>query len=385
MAIIKRYGKKSGWSYQVKFRGSDGRWITETADSKVAAEKRQAEIRLQKLNGGFVTNLSRELSVSAYFKDWHAETKNGNASEGWRKTQIQMFRDYVNPVIGHLKMQQVNPAHGNRVLGRAGEMGRSPSVKLHIYNLMHKMFGDAVELYEILPRNPIIKKLRPKVPYKETKYLELDEVIALLRHVEGKPYQVAIWLQIFAGLRAGEVQYLRWEHVDLKNGIIHVRGTYLRKEGRYQDHPKGRKWHRVKMPPELWDILRIEKLRSITDFVAVSPDGPVLRYGGYVKLLKRYCTQAGVPVIPTHGLRHSTSELYMAHGASRDDLRLLFAHSCSSVTDRYVHDKGRRLDQVAENVFLFRPRPKASPEPTEEEKQNAQCSQNVPKLEKELS
>jgi hypothetical protein len=43
----------------------------------------------------------------------------------------------------------------------------------------------------------------------------------------------------------------------------------------------------------------------------------------------------------------------MAAGASRDDLRILFAHSCSSVTDRYVHDKGRRLDQVADNVVLF--------------------------------
>jgi hypothetical protein len=33
-------------------------------------------------------------------------------------------------------------------------------------------------------------------------------------------------------------------------------------------------------------------------------------------------------------LSHSTSELYMAHGATRDDLRILFAHSSASVTDR---------------------------------------------------
>ena len=30
----------------------------------------------------------------------------------------------------------------------------------------------------------------------------------------------------------------------------------------------------------------------------------------------------------------------------------------SSVTDRYVHDKGRRLDAVADNVVLFKPRPR---------------------------
>src|SRR5690349_9972448 len=65
---------------------------------------------------------------------------------------------------------------------------------------------------------------------------------------------------------------------------------------------------------------------------------------------------AGVPVVPTHGLRHSTAELYMSNGASRDDLRILFAHSSNKMTDRYVHDRGRRLDQVASNVILIRPR-----------------------------
>lgn len=52
-------------------------------------------------------------------------------------------------------------------------------------------------------------------------------------------------------------------------------------------------------------------------------------------------------------LSHSTSELYMAHGATRDDLRILFAHSAASVTDRYIHDRGSRLEKVAQQIRLF--------------------------------
>jgi len=356
MAISKRFRKRSGWTYQVKVKGSDGKWITETFKTRIEAEKREAEIRLYKLKGGFVTNLSRQLSVAEYFGQWFQETKNGNASEFYRKQQRQIFRDYINPSIGRVKLQEVTPAHVSRPLALAAELGRGPAQRLHIFNVMHKMFGDAVELYEILARNPAIRKLRPKVPIREMPYLEIDDLITLLRYVEGKYYQTAIWLQVFAGLRVGEVQYLRWQHVDLKNGIIHVQGTYVREEKRFQDHPKGKKWHRIKMPPELWEYLASERPKATCEFVATSPVQPFLYYIGYAHALKRYCARAGVPIISTHGLRHSSSELYMAAGASRDDLRLLFAHSSGSVTDRYVHDKGRRLDKVADNVVLFRPR-----------------------------
>lgn len=359
MAIEKRYGKRTGWHYQVKVKGSDGRWITETFRTRAEAEKKEAELRLQKLKGGFVTNLSRQLEVMRYFEEWHREGKTGNASEGYRNTQRQLFRDYINPIIGKMKLQEVTPAHVARVLAYAAELGRGPAQRLHIYNVMHKMFGDGVELYEILPRNPCIRKLRPKVPQREMRYLEIDDLITLLRFVEGRPYQTAIWLQVFAGLRVGEVEYLKWEHVDLKYGIIHVRGTYVRREKRFQDYPKGKKWHRIKMPRELWQYLIRERARSTTELVAVSPAQPFLGYFGYSKALQRYCSQAGVPIIPTHGLRHSSSELYMAAGASRDDLRVLFAHSSSSVTDRYVHDKGRRLDRVADKVLLLAAPPDA--------------------------
>ncbi|OFZ80665.1 MAG: hypothetical protein A2583_13605 [Bdellovibrionales bacterium RIFOXYD1_FULL_53_11] len=367
MAIYKRISKRSGWTYQVKVKGSDGRWITETFGARIDAEKREAEIRIQKLSGGFVTNLSRQLTVEQYFEEWYREGNNGNASQGWRRTQRQIFRDYIGPNIGSTKLREVNPAHVGRVIAYAAELGRGPSQRLHIYNVMHKMFGDGVELYEVLTRNPVIKRLRPKVPSKESPYLEIDGLIKLLNHVEGKPYQTAIWLQTFAGLRAGEVQYLRWEHVDLKNGILHIRGTFLRRENRFQDHPKGKKWHRIKMPPELWEHLQRHRLRSATEYVAAEAGERFLEYFGYLVTLQRYCREAEVTMISTHGLRHSSSELYMAAGASRDDLRLLFAHSCSSVTDRYVHDKGRRLDKVADNVLLF-----------------SRVSQEFPKIEKSV-
>lgn len=371
MAVTKRKGK-AGNSYQVKVRGTDKKWVTDTFKNRAEAEKRHAELVVEKSSGGFVTNLAKNLTVEEYFRVWSQENVNSKASEGWKGSQHQMFRDYVNPVIGSMKVPQLNAGMIQRVLNRAAQLGRAESTLTHIYGLMHKMFGDAVELYNLVPRNPVIRKLRPKIPMKESNYLEVEELVRLIQHVEGKRYQVAIWLQLLVGMRVGEVQFLTWENVDLKYGVIHIKGTYRRKEKKFHDVPKGKKWHRVKMPPELWELLRAEKERSASEYVVKSPKCEFMTYISYVLELKKYCKEAGVPEVSTHGLRHSTAELYMANGASRDDLRILFAHSTNKMTDRYVHDKGRRLDQVAGNVILFRPK-ESRPE------QFDQGSQNVPK------
>jgi integrase len=116
-------------------------------------------------------------------------------------------------------------------------------------------------------------------------------------------------------------------------------------------HPE--KWHTIIMPFELWEILKAAKVNSKSEFVASNTDGGMLSYHTYHKALKLYCREAGVQELASHGLRHSTSELYMHLGASRDDLRILFSHSTSAVTDRYIHDKGESLAGVADVIRLF--------------------------------
>ncbi|MBI3557959.1 MAG: tyrosine-type recombinase/integrase [Deltaproteobacteria bacterium] len=95
--------------------------------------------------------------------------------------------------------------------------------------------------------------------------------------------------------------------------------------------------------------------KGAEDFVVPSPKGKMLCYGSYYKALKRYCTDAGVPEIATHGLRHSTSGIYMAHGATRDDMYRLFKHSSPAVTERYIHDRGERVNEVAKVIRLLPP------------------------------
>jgi integrase len=157
------------------------------------------------------------------------------------------------------------------------------------------------------------------------------------------------------------VMALKWSEVDLDNGIVHIRNGYSRKdawalsckEKGMKDFPKGRKHHSVAIPPELLVMLRDGSSSSKSEFVTPSPfTGEMLSYEYYLETLKNYCRTLKIPVIGTHGLRHSTAELYQAGGATRDDLRQLFAHSSSEITDRYIHHKDN-LDKVVRRLRVL--------------------------------
>jgi integrase len=74
-------------------------------------------------------------------------------------------------------------------------------------------------------------------------------------HVENRKYGLAIWIQIYLGLRAGDLVALRWEDVDLEAGRIHIRRAAVKKTGIVRDYPKGGKQHSHSIPSELLDKL----------------------------------------------------------------------------------------------------------------------------------
>lgn len=371
MAIQKRTGT-SGAHYQVKLRGSDGCWVSETFPTMGEARAREAELKHQLNSGHLVSAHAKRVTLSQYFVEWFEQSKTGRVSPGWRRDQERNFRGYVEPILGGIPLARLTPAQISMVFVRMTEMGRASQTQLHVYNLMHKMLGDAVEMFRLLQLNPVSKRLRPKLITREVKYLTFVEAVRLLTHVKDKPYETAIALGLLAGLRVGETQALKWEDVDFARRTMLIKSTYVRKEGVFREHPKGRAWRRVPMTQEIETLLRERSnVQQPTpgDYVAAESAEPYVDYQRFFNALQRYCREAAVTVIGTHGLRHSASEIYMEHGGSRDDLRVLYRHSSGAVTDTYVHDNGSRLEKVARKVNLRVIKGAGE----------QQCSQNVPK------
>lgn len=348
MAISKQPNGK----YQARLRGRDGRVISKVFDRLRDAQNFESETRHDVKSGTAATLTEWSLTLDQNFDRWF-ETVQSRASKGWRDQQRHLFQKFVKPTMGHLRMEAIFPHHVAQVLNEMVRQKKAEQTQLHVFTLMRMLFGDAIELFRLLTFNPAQKTLKPKVPIKETAHLNMEAAKKLLAHVVDRPYGVAIWLQLYLGLRMGEVQALVWENVDLTDGIVSIRRTYVRKEQVTRDYPKGRRHHSHKMPSELLGYLRKRREAATDVFVATSPEGGMLSYEWYSRTLTRYCKELAIPLIGTHGLRHSTSALYLSNGATHDDIRQLFAHSASSVTERYIHQRGSNLEKVAQVIRLF--------------------------------
>ncbi len=257
--------------------------------------------------------------------------------------------------MGSVQLRVVTPQMVKRVFTEMAKRGKSPQTQVLVYATLKKMFGDAVENYLYIVSNPVLKKLRPAVPEKEAAHLNLAQTKTLLEHVRNRPYGIAIWIQLYLGLRYAELRALKFSDIDFDEGRITIRRTFIMKTGLVREYPKGKKQHSHSIPLELLEMLRQARTLVTSDdaFVSANRRGGIMPYRWYLKLVRKYCRELGLPLIGTHGLRHSTSELYMHHGATADDLQTLFAHSCRRVTERYVHNRGSSLERVANAIRLF--------------------------------
>ena len=352
MAVIKR----ENGHFQARIVGIDGRIICATFPTKKEAQAQELQWKQEKQKGLLGTSAHRQMTVSDFFEEWHRDVSSEMSEKnqsGWRNQQLQYFRDYIKPVLGAYQLHAVTPQMVKRVLNEMAKADKSPTTQRLVYATMRKLFNDAVEIYQYSNTNPVLKKLKPVAIYSEARHLNIQQIASLLQHVENRKYGLAIWTQLYLGLRVGELIALRWEDIDLLTGRVVIRRTFVKKLNLFREYPKGKRQHAHSIPTELLTKLRKARKESPSEFVVTSRYGGHLPYRWYLVALKKYCGALKIPVIGTHGLRHSTSELYIEHGATRDDLRRLFAHSTPSVTDRYVHNRGTNLERVANVIRLF--------------------------------
>jgi integrase len=358
-------------NYQARLQGPDGKIVTAVFASGLEAEEQVLKWKEQKERRTMETKSIRSLCLNEYFEQWFQDVAHEGAKEcqsGWRERQYQYYRDYIGPEIGTVRIRELIPVHIKRVLSSMSSAGRAPQTQRLVFATLRKLFSDAIESYQYLTFNPALKKLKPSVPVREAKHLNLNQVKMLLVHVENRKYGLAIWLQLYLGLRVGELIALRWEDIDLDSGRITIRSTYIKTKGLFRDYPKGGKHHSHQIPEELLEKLKVAARKRKNEWVVASPKGNHLPYRWYLVTLKRYCEELKLPDLGTHSLRHSTSELYIHHGATRDDLQRLFAHSSPRITELYVHDHGTQLEKIAKVIRVFDGQKSTTPSKTDDDR-----------------
>lgn len=223
--------------------------------------------------------------------------------------------------------------------------GRSKKTVNNICTVLRSLLRVALddELVAKLPKIPHLRAGQPKM-----RALEPDEADRLIA-AASDAFRCAILLAVRTGLRAGELQALRWEAVDLDARVLEVRSAMWRGiEG-------ATKTHRVRRVPlccAAVEALRAHPRHGISPFVFwVGDRGDPMRHNTMRWPLWMACDAARLPRMGWHVLRHTFATTLVARGVPLRVVQELLGHSTIAMTERYAHalpaslaDAIRKLD-----------------------------------------
>ena len=173
-------------------------------------------------------------------------------------------------------------------------------------------------------------------------YARLFETIEQLENEKRLRPAVADAIRVIAltGARRGEIAGLRWQHVDLKSGLITL-PPRAHKTGRRTGKPRV-----IGLPAAAQAVIARQPQASSDELVfapAVRTDrnGEAVDVKGVVNLSKPWRLvreKAGLPAdLGLHGLRHSLASHMAMNGAEAAEIMTALGHRQLSTAQRYVH------------------------------------------------
>lgn len=215
--------------------------------------------------------------------------------------------------------------------------------------------------------NCVLDKTRVRQNRQEMRVLSLAEQRALncVLYADKEPVRLGVLISLYAGLRLGEVCALRWGHIDLRAGVVHVRQTMQRiqvyKHGRKTKivitEPKSECSKRdVPLPDHLLAVLRDCAIRDPDAYVLTGQSDRYIEPRSMQNRFKKYVRSSGIAPANYHALRHSFATRCIELGVDIKSLSEILGHSNVNTTlNRYVHsslEQKRMYMKKLNNIML---------------------------------
>jgi integrase len=359
-ATVIRYEGKRGAVWRIKYRDAAGKQVQETLGPEPPWTERKAQRelgkRLASVDEGF---RKPERTTFADFTDrFEREYLPGrNLKATTAENYGYILRRHLLPFFGDLALAEVEarPELIDAYVALKSEDELSPKTIQNHLLLLNVMLRRAV-VWRLIRTNPVSSIDRPSLAHPEMSVLTEAEIARLASAYdeladEASKAERSWWLlakaivvtALGAAMRRGELIGLRWRSVNLLEGKIEVRETFVR--GRFTT-PKSKASRRVvELGPRTLAVLeeqwRRTAYRSDDDFVFGHPTkGTPLDTS---KLAKRYLkpalARAGIdkPFRPFHDLRHTSLTHAAAAGNPQIYVQARAGHSQGSITERYIH------------------------------------------------
>jgi integrase len=347
------------WSYVLYLgRGPDGKKQQKWVGGFRTRREAEAALTeaLERVRTGTWADPGRQ-TVGEYLEDWLTAVRPSLRSSTATSYE-HTLRKWVIPRIGHLRLGALSSAKLSALYGELlrsgrhdGKGGLSARSVAYTHRIMTHALKDAVS-WGLLARNPAAHVDPPRVARPEMQVWTQKEVQRFLVSVaDDRLY--ALWTVLLAtGLRRGEALGLRWDDVDLDRRRLSIQRavTVVDYEIVVSEPKTARGRRSVSIDPITAAVLVAHRKRQLEERLAWGPawqdsgyvftteDGRVLHPQRVTQVFKRLASEAGLPPIRLHGLRHTAATLALTAGIHPKVVSERLGHATVGITlDTYSH------------------------------------------------
>ena len=191
----------------------------------------------------------------------------------------------------------------------------------------------------LIDSSPTSKVKAPPIPDKEITYLTLEEISTLHKtNCNNEMLKRAVLFAFYTGLRKGDIESLKWKHLQVINSQTEL------------DLITGKKGVRLtfKLPKQAIDLLPARGDDETKVFLG-------FKYDGYQnEKLRRWILEAGIKKknIGSHTARHSFAVYHLSKGTPIYTLSKLMAHNSVKTTERsYAQYAKEDLNYALDKAF----------------------------------
>ncbi len=381
---IKKRGKNS---YQ--FFVPDGydafgkqKGFTETvhADNDTDAKKKYDQFKADCLHGKVLAVGTEKMTVKQFYYYW----KENYALPNHEKSTIA-YNDFlfirIEAVLGHLRMDKVNPPHlldflkqlsADDVSATDGPLKDNTIRKYFI--LLNELFASAVS-WKLLLENPVANIKVPKYKPPKKKILNADSLAKLLTEIEKEPikYQLMVALAFTRGLRREEIFGLKWGDFDLKRrkvkidrAVVYVPGEgIIINDGKTDNSCRALSMSRtltalvqawkaalkatVKRRNKRNKVVSIEDPTGPDKWVFQQHNGNVGHPHSFTTFLRRFCQKKQSQSASPHLLRHMWGSYLLREGIDIARISAEIGHGDKAFTMRtYIHEIEEEKEKTAD-------------------------------------
>ena len=263
-----------------------------------------------------------------------------------------MITKHIIPYFKQIKYTELNTPQINTFIeylmksGKSnGKGGLSSKTVQDIIVAMRSVAKYAEQEYGL--RNPMHNISIPKIEKKDVPVLNEVERKTLQNHLMNdlNNTNIGVLLAMYSGMRIGEISALKWEDIDLKNGIVHISRTIQRindKSGNNKTKlvigtPKSKTSERdIPIPDFLVYILKARKCNE-SSFILSGTHKPV-EPRTIQNRFKSVLKNCGIRNVNFHLLRHTYATVCIENGFDAKTVSELLGHASVNITlNRYVH------------------------------------------------